>query len=212
MKAVDNHNIGEISNTERGYLALTKWCTSNNVSNEALHKLQDYLQLLIHWNKSINLVSPASLEYFWDRHVLNSAILLPHITQPVVDIGAGAGFPAIVLAILGAADITLIESNTKKAIFLTHVLASLKLKAKVICGRAETQYLKTSTITSRACAKVDKLLEMVKNYEYGQLLLLKGENYLEEIEQAQRTWRFKYTSYPTSDSFILSISEASKIS
>lgn len=184
-----------------------KWCHRQQVSCETLAQLNIYYQLLKQWNKCINLVSPSSLADFWDRHVLNSAALLPYIQESVIDIGSGAGFPAIVLAILGVKRLTLVEANRKKAIFLTHVISHLHLDAQVICGRAELQQLAATTITSRACAKIDQLLTIVKDYQYDQLLLLKGQSVTEEISQAQNNWHFQYRQHPNEHTSVLSISK-----
>ena len=116
-----------------------------DVSRETLASLSVYVALLEKWQSRINLVSPATLPDIWHRHILDSAQLVPYlpVVSPrqrcqILDIGSGAGFPGLVLAILGAGDVQLVESDQRKAVFLQTVIRELGLSARVSNHRIET--------------------------------------------------------------------------
>ena len=109
---------------------------SNNplgFKKEIIRKLKAYENLLKEWQNKFNLISNNSLNHIWSRHILDSAQLfrlLPkkNMNQITYDIGTGAGFPGVVLAILGRTDIVLCDSNNKKCNFLQEVKNKLNLK------------------------------------------------------------------------------------
>ncbi len=95
-----------------------------NVSRETLARLERYAELLEKWNRRINLVGRGTIDDLWRRHMLDSAQLLPLIpdsAESLVDLGSGAGFPGLVLAICGVENVHLIESDRKKSAFLREV-------------------------------------------------------------------------------------------
>ena len=116
---------------------------ATNVSRETLDRLQLYAALLVKWQKSINLVSNSTLDDLWRRHFLDSAQLASIITgntgeQPLcVDMGAGGGFPGLVLAAMGVGDWTLIESDTRKCVFLNEVVRQCEISATIRNQRVE---------------------------------------------------------------------------
>ena len=96
----------------------------SGVSRETLERLRIYEALLRKWQAKINLVGPATLDDAWRRHFLDSAQLFPLLpanAQVVVDLGSGAGFPGLVLAVMGVPTVHLIESDLRKAAFLREV-------------------------------------------------------------------------------------------
>ena len=101
-------------------LSAAEFRQATAVSRETLERLQTYLALLARWQKKINLVGPSTLADPWRRHVLDSAQLLPHIApgSSLVDLGSGAGFPGLVLAIMAQLDVHLVESDLRKTVFL----------------------------------------------------------------------------------------------
>ena len=108
-----------------------------DVSRETLDKLSAYVDLLIKWQRRINLVGPNTVADVWRRHLLDSAQLYSHLADPkarLLDLGSGAGFPGLVLSILGAKDVTLIESNQKKCSFLGEVIRQTGCAAQVFKG------------------------------------------------------------------------------
>src|SRR5262249_36211932 len=95
-------------------------------------KLKKYVDLIRQWNKAINLVAPSTLDDIWNRHILDSVQLFAHIGRgPVIDLGSGGGLPGLVLAMLGAAQniqVTLIESDTRKCVFLAEAARTVGLE------------------------------------------------------------------------------------
>ena len=91
-----------------------------DVSRETIGRLTIYAELLIKWNARINLISPKTVGDLWQRHIIDSLQLLPHLpgTGPIADIGSGAGFPGLMLAVAGVEDVHLIESDQRKCAFL----------------------------------------------------------------------------------------------
>lgn len=175
-------------------------------------KLQNFVALLAEWNEKMNLVSKNSFADVWVRHVLDSAQLityLPKNLKHLVDIGSGAGFPAIVLAILveriiPEAKLTLVESITKKTVYLNDVVQKLGLKnVEIINDRVEnigknTVFKDVDVITARAVAQLDVLCSYAKHIgnPNTKLLLLKGQKWAEEDTLAQNHWQYDLTIYP----------------
>ena len=137
-----------------------------DVSRETMRKLETYVALVEKWQPRVNLVSPASLPDIWMRHVWDSAQLAPYISPGsprLVDVGSGAGFPGLVLAILTDAECHLVESDQKKAVFLRTVIRECGLMAMVHNDRIENMpCLKASVITARALAPLDRLLPLLE--------------------------------------------------
>ncbi len=168
---------------------LFKTFAEMNVPRETFLKLQAYVDLIIKWNKSINLVSPHDIENIWHKHILLSAELINHIKNKnihIVDLGSGSGFPGIVLSILGVKKMTLIEANSKKASFLLQASRISDHQVNIINDRIEAQKLDCDIITSRALAKIDKIISLSTNINFSdKILLLKGPKAQEEIDSVK---------------------------
>lgn len=175
-----------------------------NVSRETITKLKAYESMVKEWNNKFNLVSKSSVECLWNRHIVDSAQLIQFIkpTDKILyDFGSGAGFPAIVIAIISeqlfpCLKINLVESIGKKILFLNAVKKEFNLE-NVTIWHERIENLKISEvdiISSRALASLPKLLEYSKPFctEKTKLIFPKGENYKEEIEQAKEKWSFEY--------------------
>lgn len=160
---------------------------------------EPYVELLLKWNQKINLVSKkCTKEEIWDRHICDSAKLFYSIDRDdtLIDIGSGAGFPGIILSIMGINEVTLIESDERKAAFLLQASKISKNKVIILNKRVEELELKCDILTSRAFASVSKILEICKNISVRKkILLLKGEKATEEIDEALKIWSFKYRIY-----------------
>lgn len=179
-----------------------------NVSRETFKKIEQFTELLKIWNQKMNLVSRNSLEDLWKRHILDSVQLINYISPQVknlLDIGSGAGFPAIILAILlqeknPETKITLVESITKKTVYLNDVREKLGLSnVKVINSRAENINLpKPNLITARAVAALDVLCGYVSKIGNNntESLFLKGKSYKDEIAEAEKHWKFDLEVFP----------------
>ncbi len=180
-------------------------------------KFDLYAALLRQWSQKMNLVAPSTLDDIETRHFADSAQLadvLP-VGVPVVDMGSGAGFPSVVLAILGW-HVTCVESIGKKVAFLTELKKQLDLpNLTIFHGRLEDfvskMPAKTGEViyTARAFAPLTRILDYVGKTNY-RLFLLKGRQIESEIADAKRRYKFKYELIPsrTGDGFIAIIQKS----
>lgn len=177
----------------------------NNVSRETIAKLLAFQDLVLKWNKKINLISKASEQNIWERHIVDSLQLCKYIEEKdkiLYDFGSGAGFPAIVIAIAAEQffpkiHITLIESIGKKTLFLNEAKKELNLDITILQKRVENINLPPpDLITSRAMASLDKLLTYCEPFckNNTRLILPKGEKWQEEIKEAKQKRIFNYTA------------------
>lgn len=196
-----------------------------DVSHETIRRLKQYENLLRKWNPRINLVSKATLQEAWQRHIVDSAQifdLAPHPVNHWVDLGSGGGFPGLVIAIMAMdkaspAKVTLVESNTRKAAFLGTVIRQTGAVAKVENRRIEESALfDADVISARALADLSQLLRLSEPHlcKTGTAIFMKGQSWEKEIEPAARTWRFTHqvdNSITRSGSVILRISGVSRV-
>lgn len=180
----------------------------SGASPAQIQALRAYRDLLTDWNQRMNLVGPATLPDFWGRHAWDSAQLISLAPQALTwaDLGAGAGLPGIVLAILGKGregfEVHLVESMAKRCRFLETVVEALDLPALIHNDRAENLSRDVDIVTARACAPMTRLLGYAKPWLTGtnQALFLKGQDVAAEIEAARDAWRFEAELLPsTSD-------------
>ena len=179
-----------------------------NVSRETLQRLEIYAGLLVKWQAKINLVGPATLPDLWRRHFLDSAQLLPLLPAAagtLVDLGSGAGFPGLVLAIMTDWSVHLLDSDQRKCAFLIEVARATNVAEVALdCGVLDrvTIHAKrieqvtgiaADVVTARACAPLDELLALAEPFigEKGTGLFLKGAQAEEELTQAQRHWTMR---------------------
>lgn len=174
-----------------------------NVSRETINELKKYEALVVEWNNKFNLISKSSVQYIWGRHILDSLQLCQFVKNTdkiMYDFGSGAGFPAIVLSIVGKQlfpelKIFLVESITKKALFLNTVKNELNLNIEVINGRIENIKAENiDLISSRAMASLDKLIDYSKPFcnKNTRLIFPKGSKYKDEIDLSLKTWKFDF--------------------
>lgn len=160
--------------------------------------LERYRAMLADWNERMNLVGPATLPDFWNRHAWDSAQLLRLApdARTWADLGAGAGLPGVVLAVLGKGregfHVHLVESMAKRCRFLSEVVAELRLPATVHNERAENLDLAVDIVTARACAPLARLFGYARPYlKRGAVaLFLKGQDVASELEEATKSWEF----------------------
>ena len=133
-----------------------------HVSRETLERLTVYLELLRRWQRAVNLVGRGTLADPWRRHVLDCAQLAPHVpagAATVVDLGSGAGFPGMVLSIMGLRGVHLVESDRRKAQFLREVARATGASVQVHAERIERMRgWSADVITARALAPLPRLL------------------------------------------------------
>lgn len=165
--------------------------------------LERYAELLAEWQGRMNLVGPATLTDIWGRHFADSAQLTRHVPQGLswLDMGAGAGFPGLVLAIMGWGRFVLVESTAKKCRFLETVVRELALdNVTVLNARVEQLPTRgTDVVTARAAAPLDMLLHWgIRHCRPGGLLVFpKGRRWADEVEAARTKFRFDLESFPS---------------
>jgi 16S rRNA (guanine527-N7)-methyltransferase len=192
-----------------------------NVSRETIERLECYHALLEKWNAHINLVSAASLSECWVRHFEDSAQLLalagPH-RQSWLDLGSGAGFPGLVIAIL-APDlrVTLVESDARKAVFLPEVARACDVDCCVLAARIDGIARQNSdVISARALAPLGDLLGYAERHRSGCGICLfpKGESVHKDIAKAQKSWSFDcvlHLSLTGKDAVIVEIGDFKRV-
>jgi 16S rRNA (guanine527-N7)-methyltransferase len=181
-------------------------CTEN-VSRETLARLKAFVDLLTDWNARHNLVSASSLADVWRRHILDSAQLAPLIpdeAQSLVDLGSGAGFPGLVLAILlaerPAFRTVLYEATRKKCEFLQAAADRAGVQVEIRNGRIEDARREPfNVVTARALAPLDKLFGYAHVFQGRQTLnlFLKGQSVGAELTLAHKSWRMKVDQRPS---------------
>jgi 16S rRNA (guanine527-N7)-methyltransferase len=167
--------------------------------------LERYRALLAEWNARMNLVGPATLADFWNRHAWDSAQLAGLAPQALTwaDLGAGAGLPGVVLAILGKGragfHVHLVESMAKRCRFLAAAVETLALPATIHRARAEDLDLAVDIVTARACAPLPRLLGYAWPYlrRGATGLLLKGQDVASELEEATKSWELTAEIVPS---------------
>ena len=176
--------------------------TADYVSRETYSKLQRYAELLAEWQPRINLVSPKTLPDLWTRHMLDSAQLYPLVrdARRLVDFGSGAGFPGLVLAIMGVPDVHLVESDQRKCVFLNYVSRETKSPVTVHNARIESlPPLHADTVTARALAPLVDLLTYALPHlaPGGRAVFLKGAGWQAETEAAGQQYMFHVKHNPS---------------
>jgi 16S rRNA (guanine527-N7)-methyltransferase len=186
-------------------------------SRETLARLEVYADRLRTWQRTMNLVAPATIPFVWHRHFADSAQLLDLAPDPArrwVDLGSGAGFPGLVLAIrlagrcVSGAHTTLVESDTRKCAFLGEVaratgMAALRsvdiVNARIEDAATRARVGSAEVVTSRALAPLDRLFALSQAlFEPTTVgLFLKGRGVDEEIREAEKRWRFDVDLIPS---------------
>ena len=163
-----------------------------DVSRETIDNLNVYVDILRKWNATINLVSKGSITDVWKRHILDSAQLFKFVTHDMekwLDIGSGAGFPGLVIAILAKGrftnlQVTLIESDKRKCVFLNEVVRELDLNVKILSKRIEDcPPHDADVISARALTQLENLLFYFTFHGSSNCkgLFLKGKNAKNEL-------------------------------
>ncbi|MEM8587045.1 MAG: 16S rRNA (guanine(527)-N(7))-methyltransferase RsmG [Pseudomonadota bacterium] len=165
--------------------------------------MSTYAALLTKWQKAINLVGSRTIADVWRRHMLDSAQLfplLPKDTKTLVDLGSGAGFPGLVLAMMGVPDVHLVESDHRKAAFLTHVSRETNTDVTVHAKRIETMpSLVADVVTARALAPLPKLLDLAERFvgPDSACLFLKGQDVDSELTKITKSMKMDVERMPS---------------
>lgn len=189
------------------------FAAATGVSRETRTRLESYADLLIRWNRTINLVAGPTLPDLWSRHMLDSAQLLPLLPPPppdrprvLLDLGSGAGFPGLVLAILGAGRVHLVEADRRKAAFLREVARATGTPVTLHPCRLEALApFAADVVTARGFAPLRRLLPLAAPFlrpakpgaPGGVALLLKGRTAQAELTDAAETWHMQCEVFPS---------------
>lgn len=187
-----------------------------SVSRETMERLTAYAELLVRWQAKINLVGSATLADLWRRHMLDSAQMAAHLpaaSGPVLDLGSGAGFPGLVLAVMTGRPVHLVEADGRKCAFLREAARVTGAAAIVHNTRIEAlEPFPAAAVTARALAGLDRLLDWAAPFlqQGAPCLFLKGARLDEELTRAGERWKMSSRRVPSlsdSSGFILILSE-----
>ncbi len=196
---------------------------AGNVSRETFERLIAFEARFRRWNERINLVSASTLNDFWRRHVLDSAQLLrlaPAGTGNWIDLGSGGGFPGLIVAfLLKDGRITMIESNRKKAGFLSAIAGEFNLPADILAVRiqdASRIIEHAEVVSARALAELPDLLGLAAPWltTGATGLFHKGRDYRDEIAKSARFWRFdllEHVSVTDEEAVILQVNQLRRL-
>jgi 16S rRNA (guanine527-N7)-methyltransferase len=174
-----------------------------SVSRETLDRLGAYAELLVTWNKKINLIGRSTEADLWDRHMLDSAQLFPLIpsdARTLLDMGSGAGFPGLVLAVMGVPGVHLVESDQRKCAFLREAARVTAAPVTVHAKRIEdVSAFEADVITARALAPIAELLDWSERFRGENTLCIfpKGQNVEVELTDAHKRWRITADQRPS---------------
>ena len=195
------------------------------VSRETIISLIKYEEMLIKANSKLNLIGNSTIAQIWIRHFLDSAQVIDFIDKnckSLIDLGSGAGFPGLILAI-AAKDrkipikIKLIEKSPKKAKFLDEIIKQLNLNVKVLNQNVLEQQNKfiSDVFVARAFKPLKTILELMHNKaeNWKKILIFLGKTGKDELLQASNSWDIKYKqriSVTSNDSMIIEITNLKK--
>ena len=172
---------------------------SLNVPRGTFLVLENFIKLLLKWNKKINLIGRNTEELVWEKHVLPSVQLIKYINLDhplILDVGSGSGFPGMVLSIIKGWKVILVERNKKKCIFLREAQnftnANVIVENKTI---EETNNFLPDIIISRGVTTICNFLKLIEGFLNNkvQVMLIKGDRCQQEIyESLGRGWHFDY--------------------
>lgn len=176
-----------------------------DVSRETLALLETLEHWTIEANTEQNLIARSTIEHFWNRHIVDSAQLLPLAKEHSgawLDLGSGAGFPGLVVALLSARPVTLAEERRKRADHLSNMVQRFDLGARVsiLRGRVEQQSGPPfAVISARAFAPLDRLFSLAHHLASTETLWLlpKGKSAASELEDARGTWQGAFRIEPS---------------
>ena len=192
----------------------------NDVSRETLEAIEQFSSLLLRWNRTVNLIAAGDEPLLWQRHIADSLQLVPMIRplpNRAIDLGSGAGFPGLILALATGVHFDLIEADMRKAAFLREAGRITRAPLKVHASRIEaTAVLPAPLITARALAPLPKLLALAAPLLVpgGTCLFLKGSSAQTELTAAAAEWHMQVQCVPSRtapNACILGISDLHRV-
>lgn len=179
--------------------------TRLDVPRETIERLETFAALLRVENERQNLVSTASLETLWERHILDSAQLVrfaPVEAQTWLDLGTGAGFPGLLVPLFHSARVVLVESRRLRAEFLRTAATALAVAERVDIQCSKLEAIPTrpfDVISARAFAPLPRLLELAERFSTpGTVWILpKGRNAKSELDAARSSWQGDFRLEPS---------------
>jgi len=194
----------------------------HDVSRETLDKLASYAALLRKWTVKINLISKSSQQDLEQRHIWDSAQIYEPTDGRWLDLGSGGGLPGVVVAILGQGDgcnlqVTMVESDQRKATFLRTCARELSVPFTVLSDRVGNIQAQSATVVSaRALADLDQLLAFSEPHlaANGRCVFMKGATWRAEVAQARENWLFSCDSTASKtnpEAAILGIKEIKRV-
>ena len=195
------------------------------VSRETITSLKKYEDILTKANKSLNLIGNSTINDIWTRHFLDSSQVIDFIDKndkTLIDLGSGAGFPGLVLAITSKdrkipLKIKLIEKSSKKTKFLKKLIDELQLDAEVI-NKNIFEYpkkLSEDVFVARAFKPLKIILPLIHNKaeNWKKIFIFLGKTGKNELLQASKSWHIEYkqrVSVTSSDSIVIEINKLKK--
>ncbi len=173
-------------------------------SEDVWRGLEIHVSALLKWQRSINLVARSTLDEVWTRHVVDSLQLLPLIpagARTLVDLGSGAGFPGLVVAIARPdLSVRLVESDNRKAVFLGEVARQAAPATVIVNKRIEAAAPDPAdVVTARALAPLSQLLDWAHRFTTDPTICLfhKGKSIDDELTDAERRWMMTMDRVPS---------------
>jgi 16S rRNA (guanine527-N7)-methyltransferase len=189
------------------------------VSRETVERLTAFVDLLLAWNRRINLVSRADVANLWPRHIEDAMQLIPLIPLGVgraIDLGSGAGLPGLVLSIVAGMPFDLLEADHRKAAFLREAARISGAPATIHAVRIEDAKIPPAKlVTARALAPLCQLLPLAHRFiaPGGVALFPKGAAVEQELTDARAEWNMQVERFPSRthpDGTILKLSEVER--
>jgi 16S rRNA (guanine527-N7)-methyltransferase len=179
------------------------WLEGRDVPRGTLDRLTAFAQLVREEGASQNLISASTMDHMWARHIVDSAQLLDHAGEgDWLDLGSGAGFPGLIIALIGQRPVTLVESRTKRIQFLTHAAEVIGVSGlvEIFGGRAEMLPGQSfGVITARAFAPLPRLLDIAHRLSVPETswVLPKGRSAARELEEVAGSWQGSFRIVPS---------------
>ena len=201
------------------------FCRNTQVSRETIRSLVKYEKLLIKFNKKLSLIGKSTINEIWTRHILDSFQAIDFIEEnnkSLIDIGSGAGFPGLVLAIAAKEKkipikVNLIEKSLKKTKFLKETIQKLNLNVEISCKNIleEEKKLEAEIFTSRAFKPLPIILKLIHSHakNWKKIIIFLGKSGKSELLQASKKWDMEYkqrVSITSDDSVVIAINKLRK--